>query len=366
MGSHREQISTAGLWSLMLIFNVASAITVPIGAVAGQDVWISILLALAAGSLIVWTYSRLHESHPGKSISEIAEGLLGNWAGRVVGVFYLWYSFHLGSLVLRDFVEFLSAVALPRTPIPAILFPILAVVVWGVYLGVEVLSRYAQTIYLFVIFEVLVSSLLLFNQFDYRNLLPVLDKGWSPVLEGAIQITTFPFGETVIFAFIIPFLNQTDQVRKTSLRALLTGGALLLLVHVRNILVFGGLASKLTYPTFSVYQYISLFDFLDRVEPLAIVTWILAGYIEISVCLFACAMSLAHVTKSSGYRIYVIPLALLMGQMSRFIYDNHAELIATAANAWPWYSLPFQIGIPLMLLLASVFHKRRRARTKGE
>jgi spore germination protein KB len=45
---------------------------------------------------------------------------------------------------------------------------------------------------------------------------------------------------------------------------------------------------------------------------------------------------------------------------SRFIYRNNTELIEFATKVWQWYSVPFQIIVPLLMLLTAVVLKRKR------
>jgi spore germination protein KB len=263
-------------------------------------------------------------------------------------------------LVLRAFTEFILMVALPNTPAIAISGVMMAIVIWVVYMGIEVVCRCSLAIIGFVLFETILSVFLMGKDFEFGNLLPVVDRGWAPIMEGMTQLVGFPFGETVLFAMIIPLINKIEQARKTMLWAFLTAGLLLLLVNVRNTLVMGDLLSRMIYPSYTAYQYISIADFIERVEPITIITWLAGGFIKISVCLYVCAKSLSTVFSSKRHRTYLIPLCILMLAFSRFIYRNNTEVIEFATKVWQWYSVPFQIIVPLLMLLTAVILKRKR------
>lgn len=356
-----ENLSSTGLWAAMFMFLVGSSLTVPLAAEAGHDAWISILLSIAASFGIVWIYSTLCQLYPGKSLVEIGGLLFGPWAGRLLGLCYAWYGFHLGVLVLRNFTDFILTVALPTTPPVVISGVMMVIVMWVVYMGIEVVCRCSIAILGFVLFEGITSVFLMGKDFELGNLLPVVDRGWAPIMEGVTQLVGFPFGETILFAMIIPHINKIEQTKKTMLWALLTAGFLLLLVNVRNTLVMGDLISRMIYPSYTTYQYISIADFIERVEPFTIVTWVSGGFIKISVCLYASTKALSTAFSGKRYRTYLVPLSILMLEFSRFIYKNNAELIQFATKVWQWYSVPFQILIPLLMLLAAVIVRRKRA-----
>lgn len=354
-----ERLTSSGLGAVMVMFLVGSSLTVPLAAVAGHDAWISILLSLALSFGIIWMYSTLCQLYPGKTIIEIGGELFGVWIGRLLGICYAWYAFHLGVLVLRAFTEFISMVALPKTPPLAISAAMVAIVLWVAYMGIEVVCRCSLAILAFVFSEGIISLIFMGKDFQPENLLPVVDRGWMPIMQGMTELVGFPFGETILFAMIIPQLNKIESARKTLLWALVAAGSLLLLVNVRNTLILGEISSKLIYPSYTAYQYISIADFFERVEPIAIVTWMMGGFIKLSVCLIVCAKSISTVLSGKRFRTYLVPLAILMLEVSRFIYQNNTELIRFATKVWQWYSMPFQIIIPLLLLLAAYIGKRK-------
>ncbi|WP_219638827.1 endospore germination permease [Cohnella sp. CFH 77786] len=360
MEKSAESISSTGLGALLFMFLMGSSMTVPLAAIAGHDAWISIILALAVSSGIVWIYTRLCLHYPGKSLVEIARELLGAWGGGIMALLYAWYALHLGSLVLRNFTELINTVALQRTPPFVVSAVMIGMVLWAAYGGIEVIARCALALIWFVLSEGIVSMLLMSKDFQAANLLPVVDRGWMPILEGMTELVGFPFGESVLFAMIIPALNRIGQANKTMLRTLFAAGALLIMVNIRNFLILGDMASKLVFPSYTAYQYISLADFIERVEPILIITWLMGGFSKISVCLYVCAKSLSAGMASTHYRPYLVPMGLLMLEFSLFVHRNNAEQIQFAVRVWQWYSFPFQIAVPLALLMLASFAKRKR------
>jgi spore germination protein KB len=192
-------------------------------------------------------------------------------------------------------------------------------------------------------------------------LLPVIDRGWSPIMQGMTELVGFPFGETILFAMIIPQLNIIRQARRTLLWTLIVAGSLLAIVNIRNTLVLGDLSSRMNYPSFTAYQYISIADFIERIEPIVIITWVASGFIKMSVCLHVAAKSLSTALAVRRYRTFLVPLTFLTIEFSSFIYRNNSEMIQFATRVWQWYSIPFQIIIPVLLLIVAMIAKRKRS-----
>ncbi|MFD2171291.1 GerAB/ArcD/ProY family transporter [Tumebacillus lipolyticus] len=359
MKTQVEKISGSGLFALLFMFLVGSAIILPRGSVAGHDNWLSHLLAIIAGLGATMLIVSLYQKHPGLSFIEIAETQLGNLAGRLIGLLYAWYALHLGALVMRNLEELTLTVVLPKTPPLMVKATLFLLLIWIVYEGIEVICRCAQAIMFLVILLLCISYLLQASDMNIDFFLPLLDRGWSPVLEGALQIFSFPFGEAVLFAMIFPYLQKSKDASPAVRWAILIAGFVLLADTVRNVLVFSELSDRLQFPSFLAFSYISVADFLERLEPLAFVVWMLCGFLKISVCLFVCSDALSRTLKSNSSRTFLFPLGLLLAWLSQLHYRNQAEMYLFKNEVWPYYSLPFQLLIPLTLLLVSINKKSR-------
>lgn len=353
-----EKISGSQLFSLLFLFLIGSAIILPRGPVAGHDNWIAVVLAIGLGCGLGWLYAHLATQHPGLSLIEIAEHALGVWAGKVIGLLYLVYAFHLGALVLRNVEELTLTVILSKTPPLVIEATLMLLVLWAVHEGVEVIARCAQLTIVLVFFQLVVSYLLQVHDMEIEFFLPLAENGWMPIVEATWQITTFPFGEAVLFAMILPALEPPRQAKKVVFYAMLVAGLVLLADTARNTLVFSNLTAKLQFPSFLAFAYISVIDFLERLEPVAFVVWLLAGFFKISICLHVAAVCLKQTVKVRTHRPFLPVLAILMVLVTRWLYENQAQMFAFADRVWPYYSLPFQVGIPLLVLAAVLVRKK--------
>lgn len=356
----KERISSVELWASMFIYISADAMTAPIGAPAGNQSWISIILAtfISLGLTLLFTY--LSDSNSGKSIVDIGDNLLGKWAGKIIALLYAWYSFEICSYNLKNNWQMTSVVALPNTPIIIIAIAAIIFVVWIAYGGIETISRLSIIFIPILIFFLLIAFILLYKDFDFRNFLPITVIEWRKVLYSSLQVSTLPLTLAILFIMVFPSLNKKGQSKIPSMYAVLAAGLLVLFSDIMYLLVLGPLVPNLTYPGYTTFSYIEVADFLDRAEIVFYTNFIAVNVIEISISLYVTALCLAKFFGINNYRVLLIPLGFIAVEQSTFIVKNHSEHISIAVYAWPWYSLIFQFIIPLFLLIFSVIRKRTK------
>lgn len=156
-------------------------------------------------------YARLHTLFPGKNLYDMLIIVFGGVIGRVFCCLYIWYTLHLGSLVLRNFGEFSKTVALTSTPMLAPMLIIGLLCIWVVNAGMEVVGRSAKFLLLFTLAVIIVVQLLSIPKYEYEHLKPVLDSGWGPVFADMAGTFTFPFAEIVVFLGVFTVLPRKVQ-----------------------------------------------------------------------------------------------------------------------------------------------------------
>jgi spore germination protein KB len=186
-----------------------------------------------------------------------------------------------------------------------------------------------------------------------ENLMPVLGNGIRPVLKGTLSAFTFPFGETVVFTGILSSLQRSRSVKKVYLTGLLIAGFFITISSLRNIMVLGVEdLSSVYFPSYSVIGRINIGNFLQRMEVAVSMVFILAGFVKISVCLLAACKGLSKLFGYTDYRFLVIPVTLLMVNLSYILYENIMEMFEWAFKVFPYYALLFELILPVMIFAA--------------
>lgn len=347
----REVISNRQGITMMVMFIMGSTLLLGVGSDARQDVWLSIIIASIWAIPVMAIYARLLSLFPGKNLYEILHAIFGRFLGNGIALFFIWFSFYLGTLVLRNFSEFIKVVAFPETPafIPVMLMGILCI--WVVKEGLEALGRLSQLAIIFPMCITIAVVALSMTKANYDNLRPVLYNGIGPVLNNAFS---FPFAETVLFITIFSLDKEKNNSYRIYYFALAIGGFFVTLIDVRNVLVLGtDFIEQLYFPSYIAVSLINIGSFLQRIEVTVAVVFLFAGFVKISVCLLSVCKGVGSLFKIGDYRQIAAPMGLLMMTTSGFVYKNIMEMQEWASKVYRYYAFPFQVILPVIIWIAA-------------
>ncbi|ABR47488.1 spore germination protein [Alkaliphilus metalliredigens QYMF] len=350
------QISPIQLTILLMGFLFGTTVFIVSGFHAEQNAWIAFLLSWSGGILLFACYVLLSKKFPQKTLVEINKILLGNFLGSALSILYIWYFIHLGALILRNFGEYVVIAHMTETPLWFPIFLLLIISLYATKSGLEVTSRTAELVVPLIFLFQLILTLSLITEVDLSLLRPILQEGFPPVLRAAFSTLTFPFGETVVFLMIIPYLNKPTQLKKTYLSAFLIVGLILFITLIRDITILGprGIERKIFAPHL-VAKHVAFVDF----DAVIGIMFFISSWTKLSVCYLGTTIGISQLTNSNNHRLFVYPVGIILMGLSIWIYDSASEMLSWAIDIWPLYSVPFQILFPLLLLLISFFKKDR-------
>lgn len=363
----KELISDRQATALITMFIMGSTLVMGGGSESKQDVWIASLISLIMAVPIYIIYSRLLSSFPGKDLFEILRIIFGKFIGKALSLVFAWYAFHLGSLVIRNFSEFMAIVGMNQTPAYISVIFLGFICIWAARDGIEVLGRLAYFILPIVVVILTAVTIFLLPNMHFENFRPMLSQGITPVLDSAFTLFSFPFAEAIIFLMVFKTLQSKKSPYKAYFLALPIGGAITLSIFVRNMLVLGPtMVLNLYFPSFSAVSIINIGDFLQRMEVLVTVVFLSTGFIKISMCLYAASNGLAKVFNLGSHKSLVAPVGLLMMNLSMFIYKNIMEMQSWATDIYKYYAFPFQVILPVVVLIAAEIKIRTSSKKSGQ
>lgn len=349
--------------SIAVMFIIGSSLFMGTSGQAGNSSWIALIFAMLLAVPLMLIYARLHTLFPGMDLYDMLHAVFGPVIGRMFSCLYIWYSLHLGTLVLRNFGEFSRTVALTSTPMIAPILVLVLLSVWAVNAGIEVIGRSAKFLLLFTMAALGFVQLLSIPQYDFHYLKPLLDSGWYPVFEETMGSFMFPFGEIVVFLGAFSILPKKGSAARVLLSSLLIAGIIILLITLRNLLVLGPeILSSLYFPSYVAVGRINVGDFLTRIEGSSSITFIAAIFIKVSLCLYVTSKGVAKVCNLKSYHSVVLQMGLIMGYISVFIYKDILQMQYFTRHIYMFYAPPFEIFIPLLLWGVAEFMARRATR----
>lgn len=358
----KEVISQKQAIIIMSAFIIGSSSVVAAGSDAKQDYWIAWLISISMGAIIVAIYARISKLYPQEEFPAVLNTLFGKVGGTIINLIYTWYAFHLFSLILRNFSEFVGIVSLNQTP--SFVFGYFAAVlsIWTIRSGFEVIGRVLSIFFPLFIILVITVDLLSIKLFDFDNLKPVLYDGIGPVLKSSFALFSFPYAETVLFLYLMGSIRKTSSPYKIYYASLLLGGIILASISIRTILIIGvPNISIQKFPIYSAVRLINVADFLQRIESTVAISFIITGYSKGSVCLYVTTKGLSSAFNIKDYRKMVAPIGLLAVLYSIFIFENASEMFYWATEINPYYTIPFQVIIPIIIWITAEIKSRKKA-----
>ncbi len=355
-----ETINNKQAICMMAIFVMGSTLIIGTGGAAKNDTWIAIVLGFTMALPVVFMYARILTLFKGINIYDIVQLVFGKVIGKAIVLIYTWYAFHLGAMVLRNFGEFINTVAMPETPIivPMLLLGMLCIMV--VEGGIEVLGRVAKFLFPVIIVTLLVVNILGISNIHPEYIKPIFYNGLAPVAAGAFSAFSFPFAETILFTTILAALQPSQSVYKVYLYGLLIGAMVVLIISTRNIMVLSpDIVSAAYFPSHISVSRISIGNFLQRIEVTVATVLIVTIFIKASVCLYAACLGVSKIFGLPNHRTITTQMGLLMIYFSYILYDDIIEMTDWAFKVYAYYAFPFQVIIPLIILIAAEIRIRR-------
>ncbi|NLA52613.1 MAG: endospore germination permease [Alcaligenaceae bacterium] len=350
----KARISSLQLFLLLTGFLLGSRLIINPATEAKNDGWMSILISGAGGVLLLIIYALIALLNPSRTLVEILRDRFGKVIGTIVAIMYIWYFIHLASLVFRNFGSFLVTTTYPRTPMEVIIAFFALTIIYTVNSGIEVMGRLSEILVPFIPILSVVIGIGVVTTNDFTAFLPVLENGIKPVIKAALNLLAFPFGEAVVFLMLFPYLNKKKNLKKITALSALSVTGLFLYIFFRNIIILE--SNFIEQATFVPHLTSVLFPGIN-LEPLFNVMIIIGGGIKIISAVYAALVGINQLIGTKDYRGLTTCLVTFSVVLSIWIYENIFEIFHWTEIFWFYYSIPFQVIIPVILLFLSFIKK---------
>lgn len=366
----KAKISAIQLFILMVLFELGSALLVPLAIDAKQDAWLAILFGMVGSLALFLVYHKLYTYYPILLPTEYMRKILGKVIGTVLAFIYILYFMYDASRVLRDFGEMLLTFAYPDTPLFIANALLMLIIIYTVRKGIEVIARSGELLFIFMYVLAIAGFILILTSglIEIKNLQPILEEGLLSPLKVALSETLyFPFTEAVVFTMILPYLNDSRKAKVTMLCATGLSGINLAITMLINVSVLGvNLTERSEFPLLSTIESIQVANFLERLEVFFMVGMIVGIFIKITVLFYASTIGTANLFKINSPSRLSYPLGIIVLLLSITIASNVQEHLHEGLHIVKTVlHIPLFIIIPLILLLVAFLKNRNQQRGKS-
>ena len=330
---------------------------------AKQDAWISFLLASILGIIIVFIATKVSLLYPDQTLIEYSKTILGKWLGNVVVISYLIHWYLVLGPMLRGFVDFTITILMHSTPLWVLILTMLLLMIYVNYFGgIEGIARCSEVFGPIVVLMLIGLFLLTISNLDYQHLLPIFsDFGFRPILNGTIPPLTF-FGESVMIMMFVSFMDQPKNGPSRAMWGVFLSAICLMMAIISVLMMFGPeIAAKLRFPAIEAIRFINIMGFIQNLEILAVLVWLLSVFIKLSLYLFLASYGTAQWLKIKDWRNvmwFVAVLSFILAIISP--NATQSDYLYIEKFMVP-YILPINmIGIPLLLWIVGSIRKKKK------
>ncbi|WP_036746863.1 GerAB/ArcD/ProY family transporter [Paenibacillus sp. UNC451MF] len=345
--------SLQGILLVMSSIIPTAILTVPniVVQFTNQDSWISIAIASFVGIGVAFVIGLICRQNSTMPFVDWLSQRLGTKVGMGIGILLTYYYFNTTLIIIREFVNFLAENVLTKTPIYVLLIVTMAVVMYAVGSGIEVIARINMIVFILSVAFLFITAILLIKDVHPKFLFPVWDHSFSKIVQGSF----IPFSwlsEVSILLLIAPFLTHSAEAGKVGMWGIIFTGAELGLIVVAAVTLFGPrLVSLMAYPTFNVIGIIQLGSFMERIDILFISIWICLMYIKISIFMFGAFHCFIRTCRIRNEKPFLFSVGLFALLSTYYFWPKSSNFMYFTKYPLAPYLVTFNVLLPLLIWL---------------
>lgn len=295
---------------------------------------------------------------PNKSIIQYSEDILGKWFAWLGSAFIIVFFAVLTSLAAREFGEVVVTSVLKTTPVEVTVIVMLLLAAISTRNDTTTFAYIHHFYFPLLLFPALLIVALSLKNGDVINLQPIWGNEPNGMMKGIFTIAAL-FQGSFIMTLVIPSMRRPERAMVASVFGMLIAGGLYVILVVAAVSVFGAEEVKqLLWPTLELAKATSLpANILERLDAAFLAVWVTAVFTTLLSSYFLTIQAINHLFRLRDHKIFslfILPFVFVMAMLPQNIVQMY-EIIETVGRI----GLYLTIGYPGMLLLISIFRKKR-------
>lgn len=327
---------------------------------AEQDAWISTIMGLLLGLGVSVLLYKFWSLFGGLSLAGIHRYVMGKAVGGMLTILFIVQQLFNASAQVRVIGDFMTTQMLTETPLRVVLILFGAVVVIAVRTGLTVIARTSQLFILVFFFLFIILFFLLIPEANLTSLKPVLSHSFPDLARGAYFVMIFPYFQLTCLLMLLPMVhrrtddNKSKPLGKELLKSVLIGGSTALVIVLLSITVLGTyMTEHQMYSTYTMAKKISIGNFLQRLEAILVISYVMSTYFKCTITVYAMCRALMELLALKDYKVIMFPVYVLLYGTSYYVADNVVFFrgIGAAWSFWEFTNMAILIGLVYLVYL---------------
>ena len=268
--------------------------------ITNKDSWICFLLGTILGILLIYGISKIKKQFPE---DEIKNYLKKNKILKyiILTIFFL-FNFFIMSQLLFILETFAASFFLIHSPSYFILIPIVYLTYRITIKGWNTIGRIAEIFMPISLCIIIFSILALIPNCTIDKFLPIMTQSTTDMIKSTLFVTFYTSAPFLLL------LNAPMEDTKLVRKYLLSTGTIILIVFVIIAVLGPNLIQIYRYPEYMILKKIKIFEFLEKIENIVSITWILDVFLTIAMSAHNIRLT---IPKKKNNLIFISILTLL-------------------------------------------------------
>lgn len=351
------QFSTLMIYPILSLFSGIGLYNIV--KTAEIDAYISTIISTIIGLFIIALFIFIFNYKKELTLPEKNIHLFGQTIGTIINYLISILIAFVGICLIYSISNFIVSQFLTETPIYIILIFLGLVIIYNVTKGIEVIARTGVIFFIIIFILTLISTFGLIPFFDISNIKPILENGIQKPLTAGVSLTL-----TNIIPIFVMLIIPKDKIvanNKVSKYIIIFYFIGMLFIFLATILTIGALGIHLIkifpHPEYMVLKKISILGFIDRIENIIYVKWLLNDFISFSLIVYFIANSIKNKNKQ---KVLPIIITIIIMVISQYLFKDNTEFKWFIHNIYPYLNLLLFIIfiiISLNILIKKKFEK---------
>ncbi len=307
---------------------------------------------------------KLFEKFEGKDILDISEFVGTSKLKVVIGILSIALLFSVAFITIIDFSNVLHTIYFSGFPIIYILIFFIVGILIANLINFQAISNVISFIAPFAIASILITFFARIGDFDVTNLTPILGENYHTTFVMGL-LNTFAMYFIVYIYFLKPLLQNETEFKKISIISYIISVIMLLLTVVPILTLFNTAdGNEPINSLFLLARQIEFGNFIQRVDAIFILLWILSIYAYLSFVIFLINRIIKKITNISNEKMLSFSTcSILFGLALIPLNMSHIHFIEDTVYRFMVIGFIFGIGI-LLLIWANIKYRKENLHDK--
>lgn len=330
---------------------------------SGINSYITVLLTGLIGFFYLLLLLYIMNYDHDKNLSQIITDVFGKVIGTILNILLIIITIILGISFFFGTTSFISTLLLSRTPFMIITLLLMLIIYITTSKGFQTISRTIEVILAINIILFIIPCIDLIPQTEIDNFKPFLEHGFTPILHSSmllISVSIFPI--YLIFSSSKNNFIDKNKYNKRIILFYIISIFIMFFIFFGTIGIFGQyLIEVYRYPEYMVTQKVSFFNFIDRIEKLITMQWVLGDCMYLTLILYyICSNFKQKDDRPNKFILIVLIIIILL--TANFYFKNNFMYNHYIYHIFPY--ICFCI-LPIILLVGiGVFIKNKKKKDK--